>query len=243
MVPNGRRTAPEVGVHAAALLLALSLVATACASIVNPTAPADTEIIDVLDFVIGAPDQWPRYGDQAQHQVVDWDARQVCWVKYVNPSRFECWGWDEQWVYHLVDHALDGNTGESYRFTDGRWLPRTMPRSGTWSADITTNRIRWFTRSCIEVRGPQGIRIDEGPNLFPMAQRAWIETRDAGALGVREVLILASAPHAPGAAPGPPETFYFARGAGWYRWESVRGSSSFDRMGGPAVTLGSGCGR
>jgi hypothetical protein len=228
----------------AVFLLVAAVIASACSSFASPTPPASTDTIDVLDFVIGAADQWPRRGDQAQHQVVDWNARQVCWVKYVNPSRFECWGWDERWVYHQVDHALDGDTGESYRFTDGRWLPRTMPRSGEWTLQLPANRIRWFTASCVEVRGIQGIRVDNGPNLYPMSQRAWIENRDAGGdLGVRDVLILATASYAPGSAPDPPEKFYFARGAGWYRWESVRGSRSFDRMGGPMVALGPGCGR
>jgi hypothetical protein len=228
----------------ALFLLVAAVMASGCSSFASPTTPASADTVDVLDFVIGAADKWPRRGDQAQHQVVDWNARQVCWVKYVNPSRFECWGWDEQWVYHLVDHALDGNTAESYRFTDGRWLPRTMPRSGEWTLPLPANRIRWFTESCVEVRGIQGIRVDDGPNLYPMSQRAWIENRDAGGdLGVRDVLILATASNAPGAAPNPPEKFYFARGAGWYRWESVRGSRSFNRMGGPAVGLGPGCGR
>jgi len=232
-------------VHAAAILLAVSLAASiACGSVVRPTAEGAAGTVDALDFVIGPSDAWPRIGDQAQHQVVDWDARQVCWVKYANPSTFECWGWDDQWVYHIVDHAIDGNTGESYRFTDGRWLPRMMPRDGVWTVDLPGNRIRWFTSSCAEVRGPQGIRVDDGPNLYPMSQRAWIETRDTGgALGVRDVLILASAPYAPGRSPGPPEKFYFARGAGWYRWESVRGSRTFDRMGGPTVAVAPGCGR
>jgi hypothetical protein len=231
-------------VYAAAILLAVSLLATACSSVVSPTAPAGTGTVDVLDFIVGAADRWPRIGDQAQHQVVDWDARRVCWVKYANPSMFECWGWDDQWVYHIVDHAIDGNTGESYRFTDGRWLPRAMPLTGTWTVQLPDNRIRWFTASCAEVRGPQGIRIDGGPNIYPLVQRAWFETRDAGAeLGVRDVLVLASSAYAPGASPGPPEKFYFARGAGWYRWESVRGTRLFDRMGGPSVTIAPGGGR
>jgi len=227
-----------------AILLAVFMAAStaACRSVVSPTVRPDVETVDVLDFIIGAVDEWPRVGDQALHQVVDWNARQVCWAKYANPSMFECWGWDDEWVYHLVDHALDGNSGESYRFTDGRWLPRTLPRSGVWTMDVPNNRIRWFTALCAEIRGPQGIRVDSGPNLFPISLRAWFETRDAGALGVRDVLILASAPHAPGRTSASEERFYMARGAGWYRWDGVLGSRSFDRRGGPNVALGAGCG-
>lgn len=231
--------------YAAVLVIAAALGASACTRpVASPTAlPAPGDPVDVLDYIIGPADQWPRVGDQPQHQVVDWEKREVCWVKYANPNRFECWGWDDQWVYHQVDHALDGNSSESYRFTDGRWMPRFLSRTEPWTLDFPNNRIRWFTASCAEVRGPQGIRVDDGPNLYPMSQRAWFETLDAGMLGIRDVLILASASFAPGRPPGPPEKFYFARGAGWYKWESVRGVVRFDRRGGPAVSPGQGCGR
>jgi hypothetical protein len=232
--------------YAATLLIAAALGASACRAIVVAPTPrlASGDTVDVLDFIIGQPDQWPRVGDQAQHQVVDWVLRQVCWVKYANPNRFECWRWDDQWIYHLVDHALDGNSGESYRFTDGRWLPRFISRTELWTLEFPSNRIRWFTATCAEVRGPQGIRIDDGPNLYPMSQRAWFETLDAGReLGIRDVLILASASYVPGKAPGPAEKFYFARDAGWYKWESVRGTRLFDRRGGPTVPIAQGCGR
>ena len=244
MVLNVRPAASGGCLRGAAVLLAVFIAATtaACRSVVSPTVRPEVGTVDVLDFIIGAVEEWPRVGDQALNQVVDWNARQVCWAKYANPPMFECWGWDDEWVYHLVDHALDGNSGESYRFTDGRWLPRMMPRSGTWTMDVPNNRIRWFTASCAEVRGPQGILVDSGPNLFPMSLRAWFETRDAGALGVRDVLILAASPHAPGAASRSEERFYMARGAGWYRWESVLGARSFDRKGGPTVSVGAGCG-
>jgi hypothetical protein len=229
----------------AATFVAVALAASACThSVAAPTPRPDANAADVLAYIVGQPDQWPRVGDQAQHQVVDWLARQVCWVKYANPNRFECWGWDDEWVYHLVDHALDGNSGESYRFTDGRWVPRFISHTEPWALEFPGNRIRWFTNSCTEVRGPQGIRVDDGPNLYPMSQQAWFETLDAGReLGVRDVLVLSTASYVPGKPPGPPEKFYFARGAGWYKWESVRGTRLFDRKGGPAVPIATGCGR
>jgi hypothetical protein len=232
-----------------AITLALALgFAAGCRQ--TPTSPSTaigplrTPTVDVLDYLIGERSLWPRTGDQLQHQVVDPARREVCWVKYANPSMFECWRWDDEWVYHVVDHGLDGNTGESYRFTDGRWLPRRLARGATWTLDVPDNRIRWFTATCAEVRGPQGIRIDEGPNVFPMRLQAWVEeSRNTGGdLGVRDVLVFAYASYAPGDKAGPPELFYFARGAGWYRWESVRGVRTFDRLGGPAVSLDRRCG-
>ena len=48
-------------------------------------------------------------------------------MKYGNPRRFECWRWDDRFIYHAVDHGLDGDSNESYMFTDGRWLARDHP--------------------------------------------------------------------------------------------------------------------
>lgn len=104
-------------------------VAAGC-SHATPVAPAAAPAeVDVLDFLIGAPAVWPRVGNHSQNQFVDQAQQEVCWVKYGNPRTFECWRWDEAFVYHVVDHAIDGNTGESYHFSDGRWLPRHL--SGT----------------------------------------------------------------------------------------------------------------
>src|SRR5947207_12727162 len=89
-----------------------------------PTAPSSPGRIDVIDFLVGSPQLWPRIGSFSQNQFLDRDGRQVCWVKYANPRRFECWHWDEAYVYHDVDHAIDGDSPESYHFTDGRWMPR-----------------------------------------------------------------------------------------------------------------------
>ena len=79
--------------------------------------------------------------------------------------------------------------------------------------------------------------------LFPYGLRAWIEpARDAGPLGVRDVLVLEYAPHAPSRATTAVERFYFAKSAGWYHWESSRGAATFDTVGGPLITWhGAGC--
>src|SRR5439155_3491511 len=98
--------------------------------------------IDVLAYLLGDESLWPRSGSHGQHQIVDLARREVCWTKYANPRRFECWRWDEQYVYHVVDHALDGDSDESYRFTDGRWLPRYLPAGATaaapWTIDVSS---------------------------------------------------------------------------------------------------------
>lgn len=153
--------------------------------------------------------------------------QQVCWVKYANPRTFECWRWDDDYVYHVVDHAIDGNTGESYRFSDARWLPRRL--SGTWTLDVAANQITWFTVGC-------GVEARSG--LFPYRQRAWIEpAHDAGPdLGIRDTLVLEYQPYDPVGAAGAAEHFYFGRGAGWYEWERSGFRDQFNRLGGPART-------
>jgi hypothetical protein len=148
-------------------------------------------------------------------------------VKYANPKMFECWRWDDDFVYHVVDHAVDGNTGESYRFSDGRWLPRRV--SGVWAFDAAQNLITWFDPSC---------RVETNRcGVFPYRQRAWIEpARDAGPdLGVRETLVLEYQPYDPAGSTGATEVFYFARRAGWYEWDRGAVRDLFNRIGGPAL--------
>ena len=189
--------------------------------------------IDTLDFVLGEPSLWPREGTQLQHQTVDRARREVCWVKYGNPRTFECWRWDDRWIYHEVDHALDGDTtGRSYSFSDGRWLPRHL--SGTWTLDLPGNRAIDFSADC---------RATE--RRFPYRLRAHVElARDLGGdIGTRPKLVLEYQPYAPGARPDPDalERYSFAEGAGWYLWESTRGTARFDRVGGPAPTRARRC--
>jgi len=157
----------------------------------------------------------------------------VCWIKYANPRMFECWRWTEDWIYHRVDHGIDGNTGESYEFTDGRWLPRHL--SEDWSLDVPANRIRWFDPLCQLSSSKSRVQ--------PYRLRAWTEPARflSNDLGTRDVLMLEYTPD-PGSASGYSERFSFARGAGWFAWESPRGSVRFDRFGGPERTRATFCG-
>jgi hypothetical protein len=193
--------------------------------------------VDVLDFVIGDAGLWPRFGTQTQNQIVDFDKREVCWSKYGNRNEFECWRWDDAFVYHEVDHAVDGRPGESYRFSDGRWLPRHLSVGRTWSLDLRDNRQTWFLPTCA---------VDPAnSHPFPYRLRASVlPARNLGPdLQVREVLVLEYAPYAPGKRPeGEPERFCFARGAGWFKWSSARGVAVFDRLGGRSVGRSRYCG-
>jgi hypothetical protein len=217
------RTPPIV-----ALVLAL---AGACTRPALRAIPVES--VDTLDYVIGDASLWPRMGTQLQHQIVDRARREVCWVKYGDARKFECWRWDDQWIYHEVDHALDGDeTGRSYSFSDGRWLPRHL--SGPWALDLRGNRAMDFTPGCqaSERRLPYRLRAHTEP------------ARDLGGdLGMRPTLVLEYEPYTAGVPRNPDavERFSFARGAGWYLWESARGSARFDRLGGPAPTPSTHC--
>jgi hypothetical protein len=207
-----------------ALTLILTFTAACHATPTQPTAA--TPPVDVVDFLVGAASTWPRVGSQSQSQFVDLTQREVCWVKYANARMFECWRWDDEYVYHVVDHGIDGNTGESYSFSDGRWLPRHL--SGTWTLDAHANTITWFDPRC-------GVESRSGG--FPYRQRAWIEPqRDAGPdLGVRDTLILEYQPYDSAGTTGPLEQFYFGRDVGWYEWDRPGYQCLFNRFGGPSV--------
>lgn len=210
-------------------LLGAATLASVVCGCHSPAEPASlTASIDVLDFVVGSPLSWPRVGSHSQNQVVDIAKREVCWVKYANPRTFECWRWDQDFVYHEVDHAIDGNTGESYRFDDGRWMPRRL--SGEWQLDVTTH-ITWFDRGCQVEPARTG--------SFQYHQRVWLEPSHelGGDLGAHRVLVLEYAPVDPAGGPGAPEHFYFGEGVGWYEWERGTARSTFARIGGPAPVV------
>jgi hypothetical protein len=214
------------------LVALVVLLSQACARPALHTVPV--EPIDTLDYVLGDVSLWPRRGTQLQHQIVDLGRREVCWVKYGDARKFECWRWDDRWIYHEVDHAIDGDsTGRSYSFSDGRWLPRHL--SSTWTLDLPRNRAIDLTPDCRATSRP-----------FPYRLRAYLEPAHdlGGDLGIRPALVLEYQPYAFGAPPNPDalERFLFAEGAGWYAWESSRGKARFDRIGGPSPARTPRCG-
>jgi hypothetical protein len=207
------------------ILLLAAAVLSACRSPASPAATAAT--VDVLPYLLGDASLWPRRGNHGQDQIVDPARREVCWIKYGNPRRFECWRWDDQFIYHAVDHGLDGDSNESYRFSDGRWLARFLPLNATaaapWTIDVTQNQQVWFDGSCRIVPSQS--------HAFPYRQRAWFEPRrDAGGdLGTRDTLVLEYQAYDPAGATGAAEHFYFGRGAGWYEWERSGFRDVFNR--------------
>ena len=210
----------------ALIVVMVALAASTCSSS-TPLAPGAQPLpVDVLDFVVGTSATWPRIGDQQQNQTVN--ATDVCWTKYTLGWMFECWRWDDRFVYHEVDHAIDGQRWVHYSFSDGRWLPRHLMPGSVWTLDLPDNRIRWVDATCVA----------QPDKTFPYRLRAWIEPSfDAGGdLGVREVLILEYEPYDPASQKaGLTERFYMARGAGWFEWSRSDGARvAFNRVGGLA---------
>ncbi len=201
----------------------------ASASCTSPSAPTGSATrVDVLSYLIGATSTWPRSGSHGQNQIVDLARREVCWIKYGNPRRFECWRWDDEYIYHAVDHGLDGDSNESYMFTNGRWMARFLPADATestpWSMDVPQNDLVWFDAACH--------RDPARSHAFPYRQRAWFERRrDAGPdLGLRDTLVLEYQPYDPQGAAGAAEHYYLALGAGWYEWERLGFLDVFNRV-------------
>ena len=191
--------------------------------------------MDVLPYLLGDAVTWPRLGSHAQNQIVDLTRNEVCWVKYGNSRRFECWRWDDQFVYHAVDHGLDGDSNESYMLTNGRWLARYVPAAATasspWTLDVAENNLVWFTASC-------GVDPSRS-HAFPYRQRAWFEPRrDAGAaLGARDTLVLEYQPYDPQGTAGAAEHYYLGLSTGWYEWERSGFHDFFNRPGGPSTPM------
>jgi hypothetical protein len=205
-------------------VLAAVVWAAGCAR--APAAPsAAAPVVDVLDYVIGPPGMWPRHGEVNHHQHQTLQTNRVCWNKYTLPWSFECWRWDDNAIYHDVDHAIDGaRRWEFYQFEDGRWLPRWIRPGEMWSLEVHTS-IHWFNAAC-EPLEPQAVAY---------RVRAWLEGPvDAGGdLGVRDTLLLEYTPNL--AQPLSAERFSFAKGAGWYAWERGDGARvTFNRLGGVA---------
>jgi len=216
--------------HRLALLL-WAVVATAC----GPTAPSD-DSIDTLDYVLGAPETWPRFGPTNHHQHQTVEGNRVCWTKYTLPWSYECWRWDGAYLYHDVDHAIDGNRRwEHYRFSDGRWLPRRLAKRGTWTLELPQNRMTWFDAECHA----------EPERLAPYRVEAWYagSSNAGGDLGVRDVLVLSYQPNFEGGEPDTQELFWFGKGVGWFKWTRGGVSVAFNQFGGVARTPAPLCAR
>jgi len=56
-------------------------------------------------------------------------------------------------------------------------------------------------------------------------------------VGIRDNIVLEYAPYDPATGSTHPERFYFAKGAGWYRWQRADAESLFLRTAGASVAM------
>lgn len=98
----------------------------------GPPRPADGRLYDLLPFVVGEAQFWPRRGpSHTLGQIVRPQARGglYYYVKFAgnepgaaNGESYEAWAWDDNWIYQLEDAtAWDADTS-----TDFRMWPRFM---------------------------------------------------------------------------------------------------------------------
>jgi hypothetical protein len=189
-----------------------------------PAAPSTAApAADVLEYVIGGPEMWPRHGEPNHHQTQTVEQNRVCWNKYTLPWSYECWRWDANAIYHDVDHAIDGaRRWEFYTFDNGRWMPRWIRPGEVWTQDVNTS-IHWFDAACQP--------LDPRPVAYRVSVYLAGPMDAGGDLGMRDTLMLEYTPNL--AQPMAPEKFFFAKGAGWYKWERGDGAGvTFNRLGG-----------
>ena len=207
------------------VLIAALWVGCASNSSTSPSTSPNASTVDVLDFLVGDQALWPRFGDQSQDQNIQ--GSHVCWTKYSLRWMFECWRWDDQWIYHEVDHGIDGQRWVHYTLSDGRWLPRHLTIGSVWTLNVTDNYVRWVDADC----HPQ----PERPMPYRMSAHVEPAFDAGGDLGRRDTIVLEYQPDPEHATTGTLESFYLAKGAGWFMWRRSDGVHiAFNRVGGLA---------
>lgn len=226
-VDEGQVDCRTLRIDADAVLVPLTPLVTPPAPTPTPTPALDTfgvrsgRIADDVslflpNFVFGAWDMWPRTGTHPMCQAY-LGGDQHAFVKFGRPANYELWAEGLQFIHHLEDAS--GN-GETYRFTDTRWLPTTMRPSDVFVTG-EHEAVYYDKATKRELR------------RAPFHRRAWIveawERFDCGPdLGVRRVAVIAYDPTAGfHSADRGIELFYFAEGAGWVRWEYHRSDRVF----------------
>ena len=183
----------------------------------SPPRAEDGRVYDLQPFLIGAPETWPRSGPtHPMHQDRAGDV--LRFVKFANPTTYEAWAVDAEWIYHLED----ASNIATYSFSDPRWFPRRIPIGEAHA--FLTGEHRMITKA----RGSCA-RVSDQPFARTMWLQAVWDRYDCGPdLGVRAVICMAYDPT--GGAHSPArlvELFYFALRAGWFRWESHRSNDVY----------------
>lgn len=178
----------------------------------SPARPADGRVYDLLTYILGEPGTWPRKGPtHPMNQVVD--GSRVHYVKFGDGHAYESWRFDAQLIYH----DEDASGADVYSFGDPRWYPRHLPIGQAAAFDTGEHLNTFRDRATCRV-----IRQE------PFRRRMWVEAVYdrfywGPDLGERETLVAVYDSTAGiHRADRFVELYYFAKGAGWVRWESYR---------------------
>jgi hypothetical protein len=201
--------------------------------------PEGTEI-DLLPFLVGEASTWPRHGDHYMHQT--WDGRNLHFLKFGPVAEGSTFGdaWERLVLdgdqFYLREDRSQSGAG-IYSFHPGRAFKRRM-NVGQW-IDVPENMLQRYEKGTCRV-------IDQHPLPYRIGLvEAWRNVDCGGDLGIRDVIRTS---YDPGGAHDTIEHFWYARGAGWFRWQEQRQTApfnthttTFNRIGGVSLTPTQGC--
>jgi len=144
---KGKLSLVDADLHGPRALFAPPLAATPATYVESPTSAV---VHDVWRFVVGEADAWPRTGQRGEamhcHRTDDGQGSESAWfVKSNSPIGWERWALRDGAIWHCEDHSGNDQQlhGESYQFSDGRWLNNTM-QVGEVIDRRDSNRLRWY---------------------------------------------------------------------------------------------------
>lgn len=177
-----------------------------------------TLIADLLPYILGKPETWPRRGpSHTMGQVL----RGNLWhfVKFAgnepslrNGESYETWAWNAWWTFLLEDAS-----GDAYSFTDPRMWPRRMQVGEAHAFNPPPHEAVWRNRTtCQETRRePFSRRM--------WCHRFWPSFYWGPDLGGRATVMLVYDDTAGAFIEGRYiEVGYYALGAGSCRWEAYK---------------------
>jgi hypothetical protein len=203
--------------------------------------PEGTEI-DLFPYLVGDASTWPRHGDHYMYQV--WDGRNLTFLKFGPVAEGSTLGdnWERLVLdgdqFYLREDRSQSGAG-IYSFHPGTAYARRMT-VGQW-IDVPDNILQRYEKGTCRV-------IDQHPLPYRIGLvEAWTHFDCGGDLGIRDVV---KCSYDPGNRNDTIEHFWYARGAGWFRWQEQRQddptrthTQSFNRIGGVPLTPTQGCWR
>jgi hypothetical protein len=199
----------------------------------------DTAPIDLLPFIVGDPERWPRHGSHDLRQT--WNGRDLHLIKFANSETWERWVLDGDQFYLREDRSQSG--AGDYSFHPGRWFARRMAL-GQW-IDCPDNILQRYDPGTCHVIDQHALPYRVG------LVRAWRRLDLGGEIGIVErvdgpaaVLLV----YDPGGAHDTIESYLCVLGWGLVRWRvqdqddpEIFNETTFNLLGGSYVTPNAGC--